>query len=105
MGTNEQRAAKILWEIGKADDSVAEFRNGTAAENHGLMLWYDDEASYGNNVNFLVGKDDASKAWHFMQPWFGSQPSVWTINFPKPPAGRLVFTIGVQSANRIGSTH
>jgi len=102
VAENKRQGSEVLWQIGKADDSVAEFLNGQAAEEHGLFNWFDNGPLQGRELDFTVSVDDEATSWPYMQPMFNGSRAEWRVHFDRPPAGRLVFTVGIQSANMMG---
>ena len=75
---------KTLWQIGKADDSTAEF-----------ALAPDGYGRYHRHGFFLVGHSDPRRDWPYTHPgpddlWGGGRPHTFTILFGlagKPEAG------------------
>ena len=67
--------ARLLWQIGKADNDTAEFalaRNGYA--------------TFGRDGLFLVGRSDPKRDWPYAHPgpadhWAGGRPHTFTILF------------------------
>ncbi len=85
----DDKQMKTLWQIGKADDSTAEF-----------ALAPDGYGRYHRDGLFLVGHSDPRRDWPYTHPgpddlWGGGRPHTFTILFGlagKPEAGgcRLV---------------
>jgi len=76
-GTEGQ--GEILWQIGKADNSAAEF----ALNVHELKQYLD---RFGQGAMYLVGKSDPKKDWPFIQPgpidhWGSRRSYTFTILF------------------------
>jgi len=84
--------AAVLWEIGKADRSNADF-----------ALAPGDYAKFKNDGFFVVGASDAKKDWPYVQPgpvdsWAGGRPHTFVVLFglkALPAAGecRLQFDL------------
>lgn len=81
-----QREGRTLWQIGVADRSAAEFRNGDRFWEWGNYLRYQEDFPKG--VDYVVGRSDWKKDWHICQPLDLTKdyqvrgPSVWTVRFP-----------------------
>ena len=97
---------------------MGEFRSGSAAMQHGYMLWLDYPRNFPHDVNYTVGRSDPAMDWNFMQPLLQTTntttriTTTWTVRFQTnqklgpgvhsdSPRGyeRLVLTIGILSAN------
>eukprot|EP01052_Picozoa_sp_SAG31_P024385 SAG31_NODE_2070_length_6517_cov_7.896385_4_plen_603_part_00 len=117
---DKQRGAHRIWQVGVADASVAEFRHGKAAMDHGWMLWLHYPRDFPRGVDFTVGKSDPAVDFNFMQPLLAesnatsstcqscaSNPpaklqSTWKVQFDTAALRRykrLVLTVGILSAN------
>lgn len=81
-----ERDGNTIWQIGVADRSAAEFKNGDRFWEWGNYLRFKEDFPKG--VNYVVGKSDWKKDWHICQPLDLTKdcevrgPSVWTVRFP-----------------------
>jgi hypothetical protein len=121
---NQQHALRRLWQIGHADASVAEFRRGKEAMDHGWMLWLHYSHDFPKGLHFQVGSSDPATDWNFMQPLLAasnasssscqscpplhpaplsSLESTWRVSFATAALRggykRLALTVGILSAN------
>jgi rhamnogalacturonan endolyase len=88
-----------LWQIGVADRSTREFKNGDNVRHYDNFIRYARE--FPDDVTFTIGKSEAAKDWNFAQwGWYNKNP-FWTIRFDEPKAlsGRATLTIGVCSSS------
>jgi len=88
-----------LWQIGVADHSTREFKDGDNVRHYDNFIRYARE--FPNDVVFTIGKSTADKDWNFAQwGWYNKRP-YWTILFDEPKAlsGRATLTIGVCSSS------
>ena len=91
-----------LWQIGRADHSAGEFRNGDDFRHWGMFLRYAKD--FPNDVTFTIGKSKECADWNFAHwTWFSKKP-VWTIRFNvnEPLSGKATLTVGAAAANPIG---
>jgi len=90
---------RTLWQIGVADHSTGEFKDGDNVRHYDNFIRYVRE--FPNDVTFTAGKSEASQDWNFAQwGWYNKYPW-WTIRFdePKTLSGRATLTIGVCSSS------
>jgi rhamnogalacturonan endolyase len=88
-----------LWQIGVADRSTREFKNGDDVRHYDNFIRYARE--FPDDVTFTIGKSETDKDWNFAQwGWYNKKPH-WTIRFDEPKAlsGRATLTIGVCSSS------
>jgi rhamnogalacturonan endolyase len=88
-----------LWQIGVADRSTREFKNGDDVRHYDNFIRYARE--FPDDVTFTIGKSETDKDWNFAQwGWYHKNP-YWTIRFdePKTLSGRATLTIGVCSSS------
>jgi rhamnogalacturonan endolyase len=88
-----------LWQIGVADRSTREFKNGDDVRHYDNFIRYARE--FPDDVTFTIGKSETDKDWNFAQwGWYNKNP-YWTIRFDEPKAlsGRATLTIGVCSSS------
>jgi len=86
---------RTLWQIGVADRSTGEFKDGDNVRHYDNFIRYARE--FPEDVTFTIGKSEASQDWNFAQwGWYNKHP-YWTIRFdePKGLSGRATLTIGV----------
>jgi len=91
-----------LWQIGRADHSSAEFKNGDDFRHWGMFLRYAKD--FPNDVTFTIGQSRERTDWNFAHwTWFSKKP-VWTIRFNvnASVAGKATLTVGAAAANPIG---
>jgi rhamnogalacturonan endolyase len=92
---------RTLWQIGVADRSTAEFKDGNNVRHYDNFIRYARE--FPDDVNFTIAQSEADKDWNFAQwGWYNKNP-YWTIVFDESKAlsGRATLTIGVcSSSNR-----
>jgi rhamnogalacturonan endolyase len=92
-----------LWQIGVADRSSREFRNGDDIRHYGNFLRYPTD--FPDDVTFTIGKSQEARDWNFAQwSWYSKMP-YWTILFdlPQPQKGKATLTIGLASAQVSGA--
>jgi rhamnogalacturonan endolyase len=93
---------QTLWQIGTADRSTREFKDGDNIRHYGNFLRYPD--NFPDDVNFVVGKSKESQDWNFAQwSWYAKKP-VWMVQFdcPRQPTGKATLTLGFASAQVAG---
>ena len=91
----------VVWQIGKCDGNYAEL----AIARRGVEAY---TGSFPSDVTFLVGKDDAAKAWPYIQPgpadgWAGSKTHPFTIifNIPDKPKGSYRLSISLVNTHSV----
>ena len=67
----QRQSARVLWQIGTADHSAAEFVYGRELRN------YSWQTKVPADLDFQVGRDDPVKDWYYAQTKEGS----WNIHF------------------------
>jgi len=77
-------SARLLWQIGKADDDTAEF-----------ALAPNGYEKYGNDPTFIIGVSEPKRDWPYAHPgptdaWAGSRAHAFTILFWSEPVPRKV---------------
>lgn len=87
---------RLLWQIGEANRTVTEFRNGGNFHQWDTYLRYRDD--FPNDVRFVVGRSNPARDWNYLQPAVvggESKPTTWTIVFDLDtvPAGKPVLTV------------
>jgi rhamnogalacturonan endolyase len=90
---------RTLWQIGVADRSTREFKNGDDVRHYDNFIRYARE--FPDDVTFTIGKSEIDKDWNCAQwGWYHKNP-YWTIRFdePKTLSGRATLTIGVCSSS------
>ena len=90
---------RTLWQIGVADRSTREFKNGDDVRHYDNFIRYARE--FPDDVTFTIGKSETDQDWNFAQwGWYNKNP-YWTIRFdePKTLSGRATLTIGVCSSS------
>ncbi len=90
---------RTLWQIGIADHSTREFKDGDNARHYDNFIRYARE--FPDDVTFTIGQSEAAKDWNFAQwGWYHKHP-YWTIIFDEPKAlsGQATLTIGVCSSS------
>jgi len=90
---------RTLWQIGVADRSTREFKDGDNVRHYYNFIRYARE--FPDDVTFTIGNSVADKDWNFAQwGWYNKYP-YWTIRFDEPKAlsGRTTLTIGVCSSS------
>ncbi|HEX5323013.1 MAG TPA: polysaccharide lyase family protein [Capsulimonadaceae bacterium] len=92
---------RILWEIGKADRSTGEFKDGDDVRHWANYMRYPKD--FPDDVTYVIGKSHENADWNFAQwTWYCKKP-YWTIQFqmPKAVAGTATLTLGICSANPV----
>ncbi len=87
---------KTLWQIGVANRTVTEFRNGGNFHIWENYLRYGKDFPHG--VNYTIGKSTLARDWNYLQPAIVQghrTPTTWNIHFKlqKVPAGSPVLTM------------
>ena len=88
---------KTLWQIGIADRSSGEFRDGDNYRHYGNFLRYPQ--TFPDDVTFTIGKSKEKQDWNFAQwNWYSRRP-YWTIRFnvAKTQTGKATLTLGFAS--------
>ncbi len=99
-----RNAGKLVWEIGKADRSAAEFRHGKDYFQGYLWKGFGDE--WPNPLEYTIGTSDPSKDWNYAQSGYPAKrgsldPWKWKIHFTlaDAPAADATLTLAVASAD------
>ena len=97
----EERAGRLLWELGSPDGTPREFPG--AVDSHEWCGWLNNYGRlFPNDVDFTVGRSDPARDWYYCQPggWpagYGDRcrPTEWRIHFDLPtvPANGAVLTV------------
>ncbi len=89
------RYGKQVWEIGVPNRSAEEFKHGDKYWVWGLYNDYAKE--FPNDVNFVIGKSDWSKAWNYAQPPRDGKPTTWSVTFdlPEAPRGKATLRLAI----------
>ncbi|MCP5545489.1 MAG: hypothetical protein H7A49_16460 [Akkermansiaceae bacterium] len=83
-----ERAGPTIWQIGTADRSAAEFRNGDRYWKWGNHLAY--RTLFPQGVDLTIGKGNPAKDWYICQPLDLDAdgkvlgPSTWKVRFDCP---------------------
>jgi rhamnogalacturonan endolyase len=88
-----------LWQIGVADRSSGEFRNGDDYRHWGLWRRYPSDFPEG--VRFVIGRSGERRDWNFAHWNWHCRDPAWRIEFGldrAPIQGRAYLTIGVAAA-------
>jgi len=90
---------RTLWQIGVADRSTGEFKDGDNVRHYDNFIRYARE--FPEDVTFTIGKSQADKDWNFAQWGWYNKYLWWTIRFDelKALSGRATLTIGVCSSS------
>jgi rhamnogalacturonan endolyase len=94
-----------LWQIGKADRSTAEFKDGGDVRHWANFMRY--PKVFPNDVTFVIGKSHEATDWNFAQwTWYCTKP-YWTIQFQESQtlAGTAMLTLGICSSNPLHGSH
>jgi rhamnogalacturonan endolyase len=86
---------RTLWQIGIADRSTREFRNGNDVRHYDNFIRYIHD--FSQDVTFTIGQSREDRDWNFAQwGWYAKKP-YWTILFEEPKAlsGQATLTLGV----------
>ena len=95
---------KKLWQIGIADRSTREFRDGDNPRNYDTFKNY--FKAFPSDVTFTIGASREKEDWNYAQwAWFNSKP-YWTIRFDigndVSRAGKATLTLGIAAAQPAG---
>jgi rhamnogalacturonan endolyase len=93
---------KTLWQIGIADRSTREFKDGDNVRHYGNFLRY--PTNFPDDVNFVIGQSHEQSDWNFAQwSWYSQKPD-WTIQFnvAEPYQGKATLTLGLASVQLVG---
>jgi rhamnogalacturonan endolyase len=95
------RHGRRLWQIGVADRSTREFRDGDDIRHWANYMRYPKE--FPHDVTFVIGKSHAETDWNFAQWTWYSQKPYWTIEFdlPRPISGTATLTLGFASSQPV----
>jgi rhamnogalacturonan endolyase len=91
-----------LWQIGVADRSTREFRDGESPRNFDTFKNYFRD--FPDDVTFTIGRSSERDDWYYAQwSWFNKRPW-WTIRFDLPSAqsGKATLTLGITSVQPAG---
>jgi rhamnogalacturonan endolyase len=91
-----------LWQIGVADRSTCEFRDGENPRNYDTFKNYFRD--FPDDVTFTIGRSRQRDDWYFAQwSWFNRKP-FWTIRFDLDQAqsGKATLTLGIASVQPAG---
>jgi rhamnogalacturonan endolyase len=78
---------QTLWQIGIADRSGREFRDGDNVRHYDNFIRY--ATTFPNDVVFTIGKSNPATDWNFAQwGWYMKRP-YWTIRFDEPESQPL----------------
>jgi len=110
------RKGRQLWDVGIANRSATEFRNGDRYFEMDTQLQY--PKLFPNDVDFTIGKSDAATDWYFEQvphnvdpnakvaPFFGvrgdpGNPTPFRIHFnlPAAPTGTATLRLAICAAS------
>lgn len=92
---------KTLWQIGVADRSTREFKNGDNVRHWANYMRYPRD--FPDDVAYTIGKSRPDRDWNFAQwTWYCKRP-YWTIAFTLPHrlAGTATLTLGICSSNPV----
>lgn len=91
-----------LWQIGVADRSTREFRDGDNPRNYDTFKNYFHD--FPDDVTFTIGRSRERDEWYFAQwSWFNKKP-YWTIRFDldQRQSGKATLTLGIASVQPAG---
>ena len=86
---------KTIWEIGKADRSSDEFKDGDNFRHYDNFIRY--VKNFPDDVSFVIGKSSEKRDWNFAQfGWYAKKP-YWSIFFDQPAnlTGKGTLTLGI----------
>jgi len=91
-----RRRGRLLWQIGEANRTVTEFRNGGNFHQWENYLRYRDD--FPHDVQFEVGRSDPAHDWNYLQPALvpgEAKPTTWavTFDFDAVQPGRPILTV------------
>jgi rhamnogalacturonan endolyase len=92
------RHGKTIWQIGVADRSTREFRDGDNVRHFANYLRY--AGAFPRDVTFEVGKSREADDWNYAHwTWYCRKP-YWTIAFDCPAAshGTATLTFGIAAS-------
>lgn len=91
---------RVLWQIGRPDETAAEFRHGDDYRQWGLWRKYPEE--FPNDVDFVIGQSDERRDWNYVQPAVptpdgGWRLPTWRVRFDldDAPRGRAYLRVAV----------
>jgi len=87
-----------IWQIGVADRTTGEFRNGDDYRHWGLWRRYPEQFPKG--VQFAIGESDERADWNFAHWNWHTGSRAWTIAFDlaERPRGQAALTFGIAAA-------
>jgi rhamnogalacturonan endolyase len=88
---------RTIWQIGTADRSPHEFKDGENYRHYENFTRYAKE--FLDDVTFTIGKSKEKEDWNFAQWAVYNKNPYWTIRFDEqqPPSGQATLTIGFAS--------
>ena len=92
---NPVKHGRTLWQIGTADRSTREFKNGNDVRHYDNFIR--NVHDFPQDVTFTIGQSREDRDWNFAQwGWYAQNP-YWTIRFEQPKAltGLATLTLGV----------
>lgn len=88
-----------IWQIGTADRSSGEFRNGDDYRHWGMWRRYPTD--FPDNVHFVIGRSEERSDWNFAHwSWHSGDDPAWRIEFDmhyKTP-GKAYLTFGIAAS-------
>jgi rhamnogalacturonan endolyase len=88
-----------LWQIGCADHSSREFKDGLNVRHYDNFILY--AKNFPNDVTFTIGQSHEASDWNYAQwGWYVKKP-YWSIlfNLPKPLTGTATLTFGIVASS------
>lgn len=87
---------KVVWQIGQFDLNYDELAIARHTDAYAT--------TFPKDVTFMVGQDDPTKAWSYVQPgpadgWGGSKPHPFTIVFNHPEKPRGTYRLVIRLVN------
>jgi rhamnogalacturonan endolyase len=94
---------KREWQIGKADRSTGEFRNGS--DFHHWGVWRRYPTDFPEDINFIIGKSKEESDWNYIHWNWYSERNAWAIRFDldTTPKGTATLTFGIAGARGHGA--
>ena len=95
---------RTIWQIGVADRSSGEFRNGDDYRHWGVWRRYPEQ--FPKDVHFIIGKSKERDDWNFAHWTWHSRTPEWKIEFEMEERheGNANLTFGI-AASRPGNRH
>ena len=90
---------KTIWEIGKADRSSDEFKDGDNFRHYDNFIRY--VKNFPDDVSFVIGKSSEKRDWNFAQfGWYAKKP-YWSIFFDQRAnlTGKGTLTLGIAACS------